>query len=598
LAPNLAFRRSLIEQGDADPVVAEQLRLACEHDFLFFCNAFGWIYEARDDDKSEIQNRELPFITWPFQDEFFRTMLPRLGCKHTLIEKSRDVGASWGCLYLIFHRWLFRHMDSWLLISRNETYVDSARNPKSLFWKLDFILHHLPAWLIPRHYDRTFMQYYNGDNGSVIDGETTTENIARGDRRTGILFDEFGAFEQGFAVLAASRQATNCRIFNSTHRGTHTAFYDERERLKRRHPDAVIRLHWSQHPIKGAGLYRTDGNGDLLLLDKTYRHPEDYLFVLDHKLRSPWYDIECQEQHPRDVAQELDIDPLGAACQFFERSDLQPLIDDYARPPQHQGNIQYSSDPIRFESWHEEPNGLFRVWTTLNFKDGRPPQDRDYVMGIDIATGSASASGSNSVISVGDCKTSEKVLEYADPRIRPEKFAEVAVAVANWFGGVNGGAFMIWEGNGIGTNFGDRVIELGYRRVYMRRNEFSLSKKQTLMPGWWSTPDTKRAVLGEYRRALLAREFINHSDVAVEECLQYIYTVNGSVEHSLAVDTVDPSGAKANHGDRVLADALCLKGMGPAAQRVQDPEPLVIPPNCMAGRDKESEREEAKANQW
>ncbi len=58
----------------------------------------------------------------------------------------------------------------------------------------------------------------NADNGSVIDGESTTGDAGRGDRRTAMFIDEYAAFDvtDGYRVLLASRDTTNCRGFNST----------------------------------------------------------------------------------------------------------------------------------------------------------------------------------------------------------------------------------------------------------------------------------------------------------------------------------------------------------------------------------------------
>ena len=64
------------------------------------------------------------------------------------------------------------------------------------------------------------------------------------------MLDEFAAVDQGHRVLSATRDATACRVFNSTHEGTSTAYYDlTRGSIKK------LRLHWSQHPLKAAGLY-------------------------------------------------------------------------------------------------------------------------------------------------------------------------------------------------------------------------------------------------------------------------------------------------------------------------------------------------------
>ncbi len=127
---------------------------------------------------------------------------------------------------------------------------------------------------------------------------------------------------------------------------------------------------------------------------------------------------------------------------------------------------------------------------------------------------------------------------------------------------------LAWEMVGPGTHFGKRVMELGYRNVYYRKNEANLgiNSTQSDVAGWYPSNDNRRILLEEYRAALNGRDFINRCFMALEECLAFIFTAQGTVKHDgdpESFDTVtgkaDPSGAGANHGDRVIADALAWK---------------------------------------
>lgn len=94
-----------------------------------------------------------------------------------------------------------------------------------MMWKLDHLIKWCPKWLLPT-FTRTKMHLTNLETGSSIDGESTNQNFGRGDRRTGVVLDEFAAVENGHAILRATRDVTRCRIFNSTPNGTGNAFYD------------------------------------------------------------------------------------------------------------------------------------------------------------------------------------------------------------------------------------------------------------------------------------------------------------------------------------------------------------------------------------
>src|SRR5439155_11594632 len=86
--------------------------------------------------------------------------------------------------------------------------------------------------------------------------------------------------------------------------------------------------------------------------------------------------------------------------------------------------------------------------------------------------------------------------------------------------------------------------------------------------------------------ALEARLYLNRSEIALSECGPYHYDARGYPVHPHDVRADDPTGAKVNHGDRVIADALAWKMMralgGPArpeAAREEAPHP-----GSLAGR--------------
>ena len=45
----------------------------------------------------------------------------------------------------------------------------------------------------------------------------------------------------------------------------------------------------------------------------------------------------------------------------------------------------------------------------------------------------------------------------------------------------------------------------------------------------------------------------------MRECREYVFSQTGGLVHARSRSAIDPSGAKDNHGDRVIADALCAK---------------------------------------
>ena len=136
---NLLWRRSVYASARKSENDRMSLRKMCSEDLLFYVNAFCWTYDPR------LDSPIVPFITYPFQDETFIELDDAVGKRDICIKKSRDMGASWMLCTLFEWRWHFRDGQSFLLVSRNEDYVDKSGNSKALFWKIDYILKNQPV---------------------------------------------------------------------------------------------------------------------------------------------------------------------------------------------------------------------------------------------------------------------------------------------------------------------------------------------------------------------------------------------------------------------------------------------------------------------
>ena len=532
---NLAFRRKVLEEAKGSPSAQEELWKMCNRDIFFYVNVFGYTLDPRLDPAAR------PFILYPFQEEAIDAMCESIDEGHDLaMVKSRDMGASWLTTTVFAWYWHFKPLKSLLLVSRKEGLVDSPGNSASLFAKIDFFLEHLPGWLVP-NLTRTKLRLTNDDNGSAITGESTTGDVARGDRKTCIALDEFASVENGGQVLAATADAANTRWFISTPKGSGNAFYD----LVHSGRTRTLKFHWTQDPRKNANLeYGPDG-----------------------KPTSPWYQNELRRRtHPVEVAQELDLDFAGSEYLFFPPDLVDKLEAKSAAPSRRMTLIADEGGvPIEIQT---HPSGPIQLWVELD-DHNRPPMDCDYVVGVDIAAGTGS---SNSVASVARRDTGEKVAEFATANMRPDQFAKTVVGLCRLFkGGSKLGAFLVWEANGPGRIFGDTVMELGYGNIYFRRNDKSVSNKASNVPGWYSTREEKVALLGNYRQMLANDNFHNPSRDGIKELREYVFSQTGGVVHSRSRYAADPSGAKDNHGDRVIADALAAKmTMGTPLPKIEE----------------------------
>lgn len=573
---NVKWRKEMYRVGQDDEAAAQDVWRLCRRDLLFFVNTYCWTYNPRNRPHKPAW---VPWIAWPEQEDTLHEITKAIGNYDLLIEKSRETGASWDCCLEFEWLWQFWDNYSFLMVSRNEQYVDKPENEKCLFWKVDMLIENQPAWLRPHSGDgftRNKLILKNKQTKSVIAGESTTGELASGDRRTALLLDEFSKFklEDGMNAMAATADVTSCRIINGTPRGAYGAYYQFKQKALAGHIKS-LRLHWSQVPEKRAGLYTSD-DSKLRIIDQKYKFPNDYPFICDGKIRSPWYDRECRRRRPWEVKQELDIIYHGSEFNFFDVPLLEKLEQTTAMPPFHTGFLDFDKDSLGNAKFEERENGPLRLWLNLN-ANGLPPEDRHYTAGGDVAVGTGA---SNSALSIADMQTGEKIGEYASANIGPEDFAEMSVAICKFFNN----AYLIWEANGPGRQFTKRVMSLQYLNIYLRRDERSLSKKSSQNPGWWSGKGgEKREMLGSYAEALKTGSFVNHSKIALGEAKLYMHFPDQTIAHIASADLEDPTGARDNHGDRVIADGLCNMGIEITKEDTKE-EKKKVPENSFAAR--------------
>lgn len=558
---NLEFRRRLLVLCDEEPRYRAAVIKMCEADILFFINAFVWQYNP-----DEFDNENGPFITWDDQEEWIFSIIDRTinQRKRCTCEKSRKMGFTW--IALIIDTWLslFFRDKKFLWISHSEDAIDRANDKDSIFWKIGHIVSQLPSWM-SRGARKTKQSFYFPHTKSVINGAAPTTISGVGGRATKITLDEFAKQRTAKEILDNLQSTGPCLVI-STHYGSGTYFAD----LCKDPTEFKVVAHWSKRPIFTRGLYRYSAAlGRVEVLDPTYEFPPDYDFVADGSpfggpfpgVRSPWYDDECkQRRDKRAVAMHLDIDPAGSGSQVFDRETMFRLIQN-ARDPYFLGDLDYDLRTCQVYELVVSKLGKLRFWLTLD-KDGRAPR-RKYVVGADISGGSGS---SNSCVSVLNAETGEKVMDYATAEMGPETFATLVVAVCKFFADRKGeGAKLIWDRGGPGETFGNRVMnQLYYRNLYLPVNESSLGKRVSDSPGFTSQPANKATLIKDYAYALATGRMTNLSKDSLVECLEFVYEDSGYITHSKSKGAaVDPSGARENHGDRVIADALAWKLAAP-----------------------------------
>jgi len=198
-----------------------------------------------------LENPIMPFIPFPRQKDFLSWVSDRdKNREDGIVEKSRDMGATWLCVAYAVWCFLFKPSSKISFGSRKEIIVDRIGDSDSILEKARMTLRYLPDFFLPENFnqkrDLGFMKFQNRENGAMITGEAGT-NIGRGGRSSIYFIDEAAYLNKPEQIEAALSQNSNCKIYVSTVNGPGNPFF--RKRHSGEYP--VFTFHWSQDPRKG-----------------------------------------------------------------------------------------------------------------------------------------------------------------------------------------------------------------------------------------------------------------------------------------------------------------------------------------------------------
>jgi hypothetical protein len=618
LRENLEYRIKLRRRAEKDAGFRRALWLACKHDILFFLSAFWFLYEPRPmlgADGSPLPS-VIPFIPWDHQPPAILETKAALGKSDVGWKKSRAQGASWIADALAVHDWLFTEGATVGMCSSTEEKCDKPNDRGTLLGKIDWELTMLPQWMVGKfgtdwNRNKSDHLFVNHRMNSLIVGSASTGGTGRSHRFSWYFLDEMAewATKDANGVLASLQYATNSRWFCSTPLGSEGAFHDIMHQ-----PSNMLRvvLKWQDNPSQNRGLYRLDSGVPVAVseknpLPKSYDPPDEGTlnlfsqlrangFRLEGKVRSPWYDGQCDRAGatPQSIAQELDMDFGGSMHQvlpveFFTAANKSLVL------PKSKGFWMVHPEKCEGE-FHEDERGLVNLWCPLDIKK-RPPR-KQYVMGVDVSSGLAGSHTSNSVIEVIDLVAAEQVLEYACNWIEPGEWAEYAVSLCKWFHD----AYLVVEQNGPGVAFIKRLKNLQYPHIYLRTVHWKGgSRQKTKEIGWHTDRKTKELLFSELYQHVKTGQLTLRSRVLVQECGQYV-RLDGKIEHVRAARSKDDSSKGEAHGDRVIALGVALQGAldrpldkKPVDERIEDLDEREIPLNCMAARQRDWEKSQKKS---
>ncbi len=293
-----------------DPARFEILHAFYKNNVVQFTLDWGCTFDPRAPDG---QSKIMPFILFPAQADMILDFHEhQVAGKHLIVEKSRDVGASWCAIAYAVWRCIYTRNFVATFGSRKKESVDDAGNPDALLWKVRKYIEMLPV---------EFRAGFNPNNSplmrvpfpkteSIIKGEIG-ENIGRGGRTSLAVVDECAHLENDRIIDAALSANTRCRIDLSSVNGMNNSF------AERRHSGKwdVFTFHWTKDPRKDQAYYDKflDDWGPVITaqeLDLNYRASLEGLVI-----PATWV------QKSIGLAKKLNLKPQGERVGSFDVAD-------------------------------------------------------------------------------------------------------------------------------------------------------------------------------------------------------------------------------------------------------------------------------------
>jgi hypothetical protein len=482
--------------------------------------------------------------------------------KPVRVKKPRRLGLTYLVLALFEHCWQFKPNMQLLVGSHREEEVDGTTATSKggkyvgewskLLPKMDFMDIYQPGWLLPNGYVpriepyRTRMKRMNPENGSIVWGTSASAAAGHGERGYAMLWDEASRTDNLYDIIGGMQAFSSCRFWVSTIGNLDHSF----STILRDAPGIVqLNPQWWMNPEY------TDG----LTID-----PET------GSRSSPWLQRKLAE---------INSDPVRANELYY--ADESQQVGGYYSPETYRTMLGTNDRPgtvmpemrrgefdiIETENgpqvvrFCDQPNGRWRLWLAFD-ADGRPSRATRYVAGWDIAAGSTDTMGrgaSNSVGAFADWLTGELVAEFVTHGQSPYDVASIACAVGRWFEGDDfREAHMVPERNGPGAEFVEACVKKhGYQNMYVEDGKWAAEGRI----GWNknSRGDSARLAFGLHRQMICDGRFKERSADCVREMRHYQNNSNGQGApiHTASMMSQDPSGARENHGDRVIA-RVCI----------------------------------------
>lgn len=560
--------------------VIKEVKIMCIKDVLFFINTFCWALDPFVDKGHRHGvpglSKDRPIVTYPYQDKFILELDRCISTGENIIaDKSRDMLASYMVLMTYLHGFLFKSMQ-FKLTSWKEDFIDKEGDMDTLFEKLRYNLRRIPWFLLPAGWHwkscSSFMRLKNPETGSVIIGESATKNLGSGGRKDSIFFDELSKWETNAReAWSAASDSTKCKIGVWTPKGvgSFAAELMRGDMVKSKH-----RLMWWLHPEKTytskehlekivKGDVRDRISGYMVGLNEDQSPAPEGCYVDQHgKIRSEWYDGECESRDANDIRENLDCDYLTSGNPVFDTLKCQDA-QRRSKEPQ-RGDLAWKVSP-RFDNvtkmclnadqlvaeFFPNANGSVYVWEMpdKNLVDG---WNDAYCISADCAEGLEQGDYNSANVlrridrTVGD-GFKPRVVASIHGHHRTFEYAEMLAMLGVWYGE----PFIAPESNN--TQGGAVINELFsmYRKIYHSDVLNKGYAEKTDRLGFNTNHATKGTVIKNLSKAISNEEFEHPDTNFWSETMTFVNN-DGKMEAQ------GKSNGQKCFDDRVMSTAILL----------------------------------------
>jgi hypothetical protein len=234
----------------------------------YFGAMYGWIQEPRQAGlRGSTWSPFVPYHYQLHQTDLFTSVigLPFEEEIDIWEPKSRGLGVSWNRSKDDLWAWMSIPEARILLMSRNQSFVDSEGNVDALFEKILTMIRRMPEWMRPEGFHekmpwRKTNYLHNEVNGAEIIGAPNTPDAGRAGRYLYGFVDEAAKIRNLAQLLGSLRGSMKKVFYTSTEDREVTSgkeWLEEWQATKRVFPAAVIEWNWHQNPTMDTAWERT-----------------------------------------------------------------------------------------------------------------------------------------------------------------------------------------------------------------------------------------------------------------------------------------------------------------------------------------------------